>query len=292
MAYSARRRSFVMAAASLPLLAMRPVSASAQDEAAAQLDKLEREFGGRLGVFALDTGNGAVLRHRADERFPFCSTFKVMLAGAILARSESASGLLQQRLHYRHSELVEYSPVTEKHLADGMTIAELCAAALQYSDNTAANLLIKTLGDPASVTAYARSIGDTVFRLDRRETELNTAIPGDPRDTTTPEAMARSLQRLALGPALAAQQREQLCTWLLGNTTGDSRIKAGVPRNWKVGDKTGTGSYGTANDVAVLWPPHREPVVMAVYTTQGAKDAAARSDIIAAAAWVVAGWLA
>lgn len=281
-----------MAAASLPLLAMRPVSASAQDEAAAQLDKLEREFGGRLGVFALDTGNGAVLRHRADERFPFCSTFKVMLAGAILARSESASGLLQQRLHYRHSELVEYSPVTEKHLADGMTIAELCAAALQYSDNTAANLLIKTLGDPASVTAYARSIGDTVFRLDRRETELNTAIPGDPRDTTTPEAMARSLQRLALGPALAAQQREQLCTWLLGNTTGDSRIKAGVPRNWKVGDKTGTGSYGTANDVAVLWPPHREPVVMAVYTTQGAKDAAARSDIIAAAAWVVAGWLA
>nr|WP_308418166.1 class A beta-lactamase [Chitinimonas sp. BJB300] len=257
----------------------------------ARLQKLESDFGGRLGVFAVDAANGAVLSYRADERFPFCSTFKVLAASAILNKSGDVAGLMQQRINYSQSDLVNYSPITEKHVADGMTIAELCAAAIQYSDNTAANLLIKTLGGPDAITAFARSIGDTKFRLDRWETALNTAIPGDPRDTSTPEAMGRSLQRLVLGDALAREQCEQLRDWLYGNTTGAARIKASIPADWKIGDKTGTGSYGTANDIAFVWPPQRKPVVIAIYTTQDKEDAQARNDVIASAARILVDWL-
>ena len=260
-------------------------------QAKAELEKLETGFGGRIGLFALNTANGARLTHRADERFPFCSTFKVMLASAILTRSAEVPGLLQQRIRYRQSDLVNYSPITQKHVADGMTVADLCAAALQYSDNTAANLLIRMTGGPQAVTAFARSIGDSEFRLDRWETELNTAIPGDARDTSTPDAMGRSLQRLVLGDALAQAQREQLRDWMCGNTTGAARIKAGIPSGWKIGDKTGSGDYGTANDIAVLWPPGREPVIVAIYTTQHRQEAKTRDDVIASAAKIVAAWL-
>ncbi|RYY77709.1 MAG: class A beta-lactamase, partial [Comamonadaceae bacterium] len=187
------------------------------------------------------------------------------------------------------ADLVSYSPVTQKHAGDGMTVAGLCAAALQYSDNTAGNLLIRLLGGIDAVTAYARGIGDSAFRLDRWETELNTAIPGDPRDTTTPAAMATSVQRLALGDALGAPQRAQFVAWLRGNTTGATRIRAGVPADWELGDKTGTGDYGTTNDVAVLWPPGRPPLVMAIYFAQPASDAAARNDVLASAARIVSG---
>jgi beta-lactamase class A len=162
--------------------------------------------------------------------------------------------------------------ITSKHLADGMTVAELCEATLQYSDNPAANLLMKQIGGPAAVTAYARSIGDTEFRLERWETELNSAIPGDARDTTTPSAMARSLHKLVLGDALPAAQRKQLKDWMLGNTTGATRIRAGVPAAWPVADKTGAGDYGTVNDIAVIWPPGKAPIVLAVYLTQPGKD--------------------
>jgi beta-lactamase class A len=257
----------------------------------AQLQDLERSFGGRLGVFAMSAADNATLGYRANERFPMCSTFKVVAAAGILARSAQVEGLLQQRLHYQRSDLVTYSPITEKHIANGMTVAELCVAAIQYSDNTAANLLIGILGEPKAVTAYARSIGDTKFRLDRWETDLNTAIPGDPRDTTTPEAMGRSMQRLVLGKALAPRQREALRLWLLGNKTGAARIKAALPADWKIGDKTGSGNYGTGNDVAVLWPSRREPVVLAIYTTQHERNLKARSDVIASAAQIVVGWL-
>jgi beta-lactamase class A len=171
-----------------------------------------------------------------------------------------------------------------------MTVAGLCAAALQYSDNTAANLLIRMAGGPQAVTAFARSIGDGEFRLDRWEAELNTAIPGDVRDTSTPGAMGRSLQRLVLGDALASPQREQLRDWLYGNTTGAARIKAGIPADWKIGDKTGSGDYGTANDIAVVWPPGSAPVVVAIYTTQARQDAKPRDDVISSAAKIVAGW--
>ncbi|TWI57429.1 beta-lactamase class A [Pseudomonas duriflava] len=286
------RRTFLLGVSALPLMigtvstwaAIRPEPAATEQ----RLARLEQELNGRLGVFAWDTGAGTVLRYRADERFPMNSTFKVMLAAAILAQNEKAHGLLEQHIRYTEHDLVTYSPITEKHLAQGMTIAELCAAAIQYSDNTAANLLMAHLGGPAAVTAFARSIDDEMFRLDRWETELNTAIPGDPRDTSTPEAMGYSLQRLALGDALSAASREQLQAWLRGNTTGNTRIRAGVPSDWQVGDKTGTGDYGTASDIAVLWPPGRAPMIIAIYTAQTEPTAKARNDVIASAARVVA----
>jgi beta-lactamase class A len=243
---------------------------------AGQLARLEAASGGRLGVAAFNTADGRQLMQRADERFPMCSTFKMMASAAVLAKEPA---LLKKRIQYEKSDLLPNSPVSGKHVADGMTMAELCEAAIQYSDNAAANLLMKQIGGPAAVTAYARSIGDTEFRLDRWETELNSAIPGDPRDTTTPGAMARSLQKLVLGDGLPPAQRKQLKDWLLGNTTGATRIRAGVPADWPVADKTGAGAYGTVNDIAVLWPPGKAPIVLAVYLTQPGKDDKLRPEI-------------
>ncbi|MDQ0569600.1 beta-lactamase class A [Variovorax paradoxus] len=286
----ANRRTFLLATSALPLAsACTAWSAKTHQTASAeaQLAALESAVGGRLGVAAFDTGSGARVLHRATERFPLCSTFKTMLAAAILARSERDSSLLERRVSYGKSDLLTNSPITEKHLGQGMTVSAMCAATIQYSDNAAANLLMKILGGPAAVTAFARSIGDQTFRLDRWETELNSAIPGDPRDTTSPEAMASSLQRLVLGDALGAAQRSQLETWLLGNTTGATRIRAGVPADWKVGDKTGLGSYGTNNDTGVLWPQAGAPLVLAVYLTFPKQDAPARNDVIASAARIV-----
>lgn len=289
------RRKLLLAAASLPLSMLPEVcgAAAGRDAGAAQarLAQIEAGMDGRLGLYALDTASGAALAYRDMEAFPMCSTFKLMLAGAILGRSVAMDGLLRQRIPYGRSRLVSYSPVTERHAGRGMTVSALCAAALRYSDNTAANLLLELLGGPAALTAYARSLGDRQFRLDRWETELNAAIPGDARDTTTPGAMAGSLRQLALGHALPPRQRMQLQDWLIGNTTGAARIRAGIPGDWRVGDKTGSGSYGTANDVALLWPPRRGPVVLAIYTTRHDREAESRNDAIAAAARVVADWL-
>lgn len=288
MSHSFSRRTFLAAAAALPLL---PVWATESASPEQRLAQLEGSFAGRLGVAAINTGTGAVLNYRGAERFPLCSTFKAMLAGAILQRSVLTPGLLQERISYRKSDLVSYSPISEQHVQDGMTVAELCAATVQYSDNGAANLLMKLLDGPEGVTTFARSIGDHHFRLERWETELNSAIPGDLRDTTTPQAMAHSLQKLVLGEALPAPQRQQLQDWLRGNTTGATRIRAGVPANWPVGDKTGTGDYGTTNDVAVLWPAGKAPVVVALYLTQNAKDAAPRNETLAQATRIVVDWL-
>ncbi|WP_373987609.1 class A beta-lactamase [Duganella sp. BuS-21] len=235
----------------------------------ALLAALEKQSGGRLGVAALNMADGRQLLHRADERFPLCSTFKILLSAAVLAREPA---LLKKRIRYTKKDLVPHSPVTEQHLDKGMTVSALCEATLQYSDNAAANLLMKQIGGPAAVKAYARSIGDAEFRLERWETELNSAIPGDPRDTTTPLAMAKSLHKLVLGEGLPAAPRKQLKDWMLGNTTGDTRIRAGVPAGWPVADKTGGGSYGTINDIAVIWPPGKAPIVLAVYLTQPGKD--------------------
>jgi len=281
--------ALLVAAGCSPWAARQPDAA--QREALERLERLEQRLDGRLGLFALDTGSGRELAHRADERFPLCSTFKLLAAAGVLAQSAQTPGLLARRIAYQRADLVSYSPVTEKHAGPGMTVAELCAAGLQHSDNTAGNLMISLLGGPEGVTAYARSIGDTAFRLDRRETELNSALPDDPRDTTTPRAMAGTLQRLVLDDALPAPEREQLRQWLLGNTTGRARIQAGIPADWRIGDKTGGGDYGTANDIAVLWPPGRAPVVVALYSTQPRKEALPRNDMLAAAAQVVVGWL-
>ncbi|RYF34973.1 MAG: class A beta-lactamase [Comamonadaceae bacterium] len=283
---SQTRRELLMAAAAAPLVAA--CGTWPMEARSARLAALESESGGRLGVSVREPGRAAPWGHRQDERFPMCSTFKLIAASGVLALSASDTGLLDRRIAYTKAELVSYSPVTQQHAGDGMTVAQLCAAALQYSDNTAGNLLIRLLGGTEAVTAYARSIGDNAFRLDRWETELNTAIPGDWRDTTTPAAMAMSLERVALGDALGAPQRAQLVAWLRGNTTGAARIRAGVPADWQVGDKTGGGDWGTTNDVAVLWPPGRPPLVVAMYFTQPQQDAAARSDVLAAAARIVA----
>jgi beta-lactamase class A len=274
------RRALMLALASAPLAR----AADLLDQApgttpvsrTGQLARLEKEYGGRLGVAAFNTADGRQLLHRADERFPMCSTFKMMLAAAVLSRDPA---LLDKRLRYEKSDLVLHSPVTGKHLADGMTVEALCEATLQYSDNTAANLLMKQIGGPAAVTAYARSIGDSEFRLDRWETELNSAIPGDVRDTTTPQAMARSLQKLVMGEALPLHCRRQLKDWMIGNTTGATRIRAGVPSGWIVADKTGAGDYGTVNDIALIWPPGRPPIVLAVYLTLPGKDDKARPEL-------------
>jgi beta-lactamase class A len=294
MNHSRNRRRLLLAAVSVPLATVWTswaTQGNATVAAGAQLAKLERTLAGRLGVFALNTANGKQLSYRGDEYFPMCSTFKVVLASAILKHSTQIDGLMQQRIKYQQSDLVTYSPITKQHLEDGMTVSALCAAAIQYSDNTASNLLMTILGGPGAVTTFARSIGDRQFRLDRWETALNSAIPGDRRDTSTPNAMGLSLQRLALGDALEPRLQLQLRIWLQGNTTGATRIRAGVPADWQVGDKTGTGDYGTANDVALLWPPRRSPVVVAIYTTQGEKDAKARNDLIASAARIVVDWL-
>ncbi len=297
-----RRRSLLVSAAAylagplagIPFISACAPSAAAQAEPqtefARRLAGLETSAGGRIGVAAIAAGGGSGLGsglyYRAEERFPFCSTFKMLVAAAILKRGMTDDGLLQRRIAYRKEALVRHSPVTEKHIANGMTVLELCAAAIQHSDNTAVNLLLKILGGPEALTAFARSIGDDAFRLDRWEPDLNTALPGDVRDTTTPAAMAKTLKRLALGDLLAPPQRERLLDWLKGNTTGNARIRAGVPAGWIVGDKTGSGSYGTTNDIGILWPPTGtpvEPVVVAIYFTRHKKDAPTRDDVIASA---------
>ena len=287
------RRAFLRATAiAVPALTL-SARVWAQDadaftnRAADELAALEARYGTRLGVYALDAGNGSQIRYRADQRFPMCSTFKVILAAAVLARSERELGLLKQRIAYDKSNLVTYSPITEKHVGAGLTVAELCAAALRYSDNTAGNLLMRLVGGPTAVTAYARSIGDDKFRLDRWETRLNTAIPGDPRDTTTPASMGRDLESLLLGVALQRAQRDQLIAWMLGNTTGAKRIRAAMPANYQVADKTGAGDYGTANDIGLIYPPNRRPVIIAIYSTRQIEGAKWSDELIAEAARVV-----
>ena len=288
----ARRRFLVLTLAVGTTSAIDAMALSnARTSADADLAALESSTSGRLGVCAVDTSSGATIAYRADERFPLCSTFKPILCGAILARSASEPGLLQTRVRLKREEVVAYSPITSRHLDDGMTIEELCEAAMQYSDNTAANALLRAVGGPNAVTAFARSIGDQAFRLDRWETELNTAVVGDPRDTTTPAGMTDSLRRLIAGQVLAPSPRARMLGWMLGNTTGARRIRAGVPDRWRVGDKTGTGDHGTANDIGVMWPPDRAPIFLSVYFTMGVADAKVDEAVLAHAARIVAGAL-
>lgn len=285
------RKTALMAAAVMPLLlGSAPLFAQTSPDAATikqKLAELEKSTGGRLGVALINTADNSQIVYRGAERFPMCSTSKVMAASAILKQSETKKELLNQRVEIKKSDLVNYNPIAEKHLDTGMTLGELSAAALQYSDNTAMNKLIAELGGPAGVTKFARSIGDSTFRLDRTEPTLNTAIPGDKRDTTSPLAMAKSLQNLALGKALGEPQRAQLVEWLKGNTTGAESIRAGLPATWVVGDKTGSGDYGTTNDIAVIWPENHAPLVLVTYFTQPHQDAKARKDVLAAAAKIV-----
>lgn len=287
MPSSIRRRLLISALAVSCASLGRPLLArSASDHSSAlrpQLRAIEAVTSGRLGVSGLNTVTGMRIQYRADERFAMCSTCKAFVAAAILEKSRRVPHLLQKRIPYSLKEVQQsgYAPITEKYVGSGMRIGELCAATLQYSDNAAANLLMRELGGPAAVTAYARSIGDDVFRLDRWEPELNAATPGDLRDTSTPAAMESSLQRLMLGDALASAQRDQLIDWLKGNTTGARRMAAGAPKGWVVGDKTGTGAYGSTNDIGILWSPTGAPIAAAIFFTQPRKEASPKEEVLA-----------
>lgn len=280
-------RKIAMLAAAVPLLLASSALWASTDAIHQKLTDLEKRSGGRLGVALINTADNSQILYRGDERFAMCSTSKVMAAAAVLKQSESNKEVVNKRLEINAADLVVWSPITEKHLQSGMTLAELSAATLQYSDNTAMNLIIGYLGGPEKVTAFARSIGDATFRLDRTEPTLNTAIPGDERDTSTPLAMAESLRKLTLGDALGEQQRAQLVTWLKGNTTGGQSIRAGLPESLVVGDKTGAGDYGTTNDIAVIWPEDHAPLVLVTYFTQPQQDAKNRKEVLAAAAKIV-----
>jgi beta-lactamase class A len=247
-----------------------------------KLQQLEQRHGGRLGVAILDTAKTKSGAYRGDERFPLCSTFKCLASGFVLARVDRKQESLDRRVMYGKKDLVTYSPATEKHAdADGMTIAEICEAAITLSDNTAGNLMLASFGGPAALTTYLRSLGDPVTRLDRWETELNEAAPGDPRDTTSPIAMLETLRKLLLGDALSASSREQLIAWMVDCKTGDKRLRAGVPQGWRVGDKTGTGEHNATNDVGIIWPPDRAPILVTAYYVDAKASADDRSAVIA-----------
>ncbi len=255
------------------------------------LAALEKERGGRLGVAVTDTSSGRSAAYRGDERFALCSTFKVLAAAAILARVDAGKEQLDRRIRFEAKDVVVNSPVSKNHVGgDGMSLAEICEAAITLSDNTAGNLLLANLNGPEGLTAYARSLGDTVTRLDRNEPDLNEAIPADVRDTTSASAMLSDLRALIAGNALTSASRERLVDWLVGNKTGDARLRAGFPREWRVGDKTGSGERGTTNDVAVVWPSaNRSPLFVSVYLTGSSPEADHRNATLATVARLIAG---
>ena len=255
--------------------------------AQATLNRIEADSGGRLGVCILDTASGRRIVHRADERFPMCSTFKLLAAAMVLKRVDDGQERLDRAIAIERAAILPHSPLTEPKVGGTMTMGALCEATITQSDNAAANLMLASFGGPAALTAYLRALGDPMTRLDRNEPSLNEAIAGDPRDTTTPAAMLGLARKLVLGDALKPGSRAQLRDWLLANKTGGQKIRAGLPAGWQVGDKTGGGAFGTNNDVAIVWPPGRRPILVAVYLTQTTAPLAQRDAALAAVAALI-----
>jgi beta-lactamase class A len=254
--------------ASVPALAA--CSAFAQDAPAA-LQAYERDSGGRIGLHAENIKTGAKLVWRADERFVMCSTFKASLAALMLARVDRGDDRIDDMISYRANDILDYAPMAKEHLGRGaLSIAEMCKGAVELSDNTCANLLLAQSGGPAALTGFWRSGGDSVSRLDHNEPELNLSPPGDPHDTTTPAAMAGNLNRFLLGEVLSPASRERLTGWMVNCKTGANRLRAGLPRAWKVADKTGNNGKDASGDIAVAWPKPTTPVIIAAYTQGGA----------------------
>lgn len=289
------RRQILTTLAALPAVA---VAGKAEAAATARLTSgisrsmvaLEARSGGRLGVAVLNTANGKSFGHRADERFAMCSTFKVLIAGFVLKRVDLGQERLDRRIRYGKNVLMMNSPATAKHVEGGMTVGELCEATVTLSDNAAANLLLDTFGGPAALTAFLRGLGDKVTSCDGYEPDINVVKPGETHDTTSPNAMLATLRTLTLGAALSPASRQQLVTWLVDNQTGDKRLRAGLPRGWKVGDKTGSWSNdkkGTTNDVAVIWPPGRPPLLITCYLADATLDAEGRNAVLAEVARLV-----
>lgn len=266
-----------------------PLSVFSDNLSPKLFSKLESQYNGRLGVSATNTSNNQTIDYRSNEAFPFCSTSKLMVVAATLKHSETESNLLQKQLKYSAEDIKQsgYAPITKNNLTTGMNVSQLCEAALDYSDNLAMNLLIHNIGGIASINSFAKSIGDNSFRLDRLEPKLNSAIPNDERDTTKPRAMKNSLQKVTIGNYLQPSQQNILQNLLKNNTTGDLRIRAGTPKGWTVGDKTGTGSYGTTNDIGIIWPEKCKPIVIAIYFTQNNKKAQPNDKIIESATRII-----
>ncbi|QHE62572.1 class A beta-lactamase [Rossellomorea vietnamensis] len=247
--------------------------------------QLEKKFDARLGVYAIDTGTNQTLAYRPDERFAYSSTFKALAAGLVL--KQNSMDELDEVITYTRDDLVTYSPITEQYVDTGMTLREISDAAIRYSDNTAGNLLLQELGGPDGFENALRQLGDHVTEADRFETDLNSAIPGDIRDTSTARALATNLKAFTVDDVLLEDKRALLTDWMRGNTTGDELIRAGVPKGWEVGDKTGAGGYGTRNDIAIVWPPNRAPIIIAILSSRDTEDAAYDNELIAKAAKVV-----
>lgn len=245
---------------------------------------LESKFDARLGVYAIDTGTNRIVSYRPNERFAYASTYKALAAGALL--QHYSIDKLDELVTYKSEDIVSYSPVTQLHVDTGMTLREVIEAAVRYSDNTAGNLLLEKLGGPEGFETALRQIGDNVTQVDRYETDLNSAIPGDKRDTSTPKVLATSLQAFAVSDLLPTEKRTILTDWMRGNTTGDALIRAGAPTGWEVDDKSGAGSYGTRNDIAIVWPPNRAPIVIAVLSSRDTQNATYDNTLIAEAAKV------
>jgi beta-lactamase class A len=279
-----------MVAALLLLLAVSTPGSTS--DFANRILSIEQRAGARIGVVALDTGSGKRLDYRSEERFPMCSTFKFLAAAAVLKRVDEGQEKLDRFVSYDANAILEYAPVTKAHLKDGgMKLGALCAAAIEQSDNTAGNLLLDTIGGPAGLTNFARNLGDNVTRLDRKEPELNSAILGDERDTTSPASMCADMQRLLLGNVLSESSRRQLEDWLRQNETGALMIRAGVSKAWTVGDKTGRCANGAINDVAIIRAPGRAPILVAIYSIGSTASADDRAAAVAEVARVIVEFL-
>lgn len=251
---------------------------------AGAIRQIERRSGGRLGLALLDTATGARFAQRGDERFPMCSTFKFLLSGAVLRAADAGRLRMERAVPVRRGDIVAHSPLTERFVGRTMTLAQLCHATMTESDNAAANLLLAQVGGPAGVTRFTRALGDPVTRLDRIEPALNQSVPGDPRDTTSPLAMLHSLNALTLGRVLTPASRRALIGWMIANRTGDDRLRAGLAAGWRAADKTGSGAHGSNNDIALLWPRGRRPVLVACYLNGSRNDHATLATVHAAVA--------
>ncbi|WP_234312160.1 class A beta-lactamase [Streptomyces griseus] len=282
------RRTLLVAGTATATALLTTAPAHATYGVTGRLRALEEHYGARLGVYAHNVRTGKTIRHRADTLFPICSLFKTLAAAAVLRDLDRDGEVLARRIHYTAADLLDNSDVTKNHLATGMTIAELCDAAIRHSDNTAGNLLLRELGGPTAITSFARSLGDPVTRLDRWETELNSGEPWRITDTTTPHAIGRTYARLVLGDALTRPDRALLTHWLLHNQTSNTRLRAGLPSSWTVADKTGGGSYATNNNAGIAWTQDGTPLILSIMSRKFDQDATPENKLIADTAVVLA----
>jgi beta-lactamase class A len=267
-------------------------SSISSTEFTSKISALEKKSSGRIGVSVISINGASLFSYRENERFAMCSTFKVLLGALVLSRVDSKLESLDRLITFQATDILDYAPITKKYLATGhMTVSELIAASIQYSDNTAANLLLGTVGGPNALTKYLRGIGDNITRLDRNEPSLNTNLSDDLRDTSTPSAMAHTLQKVLIGDYLSSASKEQLKIWMFGNATGESKLRAGFEKFWVVGDKTGSGENGASNDVAIVFPRGYPPFIIAVFYTGSGASSETKSAVIAEVARITSGVL-